>query len=285
MRSAAVARRVSAMGRRVARGPERYPAPPTPSGDRALVLDDARLKELGYDRESLAHEFGERKWFHVFDFGDGLQTPGRDVTEPKLAALELPDLTGKSVIDIGAYDGYFSFESERRGASRVVACDHWSWTWPGEDARRNFDLVREVLDSDVESLTVPVEELDGEQHGTFDVTLFLGVLYHAPDMVRYLEAVRSVTTGMLVLETMVDGLDVSRPAAIAYPPGTFPDDDSNYWGPNPECVEALLHRVGFSRVERRSLWERGTLRPLGASATRGRRAHPTDGRMVFHAFV
>jgi tRNA (mo5U34)-methyltransferase len=249
-------------------------------------LDDDHLAEVGFDRETLAKEIAERKWFHVFDFGDGLRTPGRDVTEPKLAALELPDLAGKSVIDIGAYDGYFSFECERRGAARVVASDHWSWTWPGEDARRNFDLVHQVLDSKVESLQVPVEDLDGAEHGTFDVTLFLGVLYHAPDMVRYLHAVRSVTKEMLVLETMVDGLDVDRPAAIAYPLGTFPNDDSNHWGPNPACVEAMLHRVGFSRVERRSLWERGTLAPQGAAPRSLRnRSQITDGRMVFHAWV
>jgi tRNA (mo5U34)-methyltransferase len=284
MRSAAVARRVAAGVRRVVRGPDRYPAPPVPTGPREpFALDDTRLEKVGFDRASLAKEIGERKWFHVFDFGDGLETPGRDVTEPKLAALELPDLTGKSVIDIGTYDGYFSFESERRGAARVVANDHWAWTWPGEDARRNFDLVREVLDSRVEALTVPVEELDGAEHGTFDVALFLGVLYHAPDMIRYLRAVRSVTKGMLVLETMVDALDIDRPAAIAYPTGTFPNDDSNHWGPNPACVEALLHRVGFSRVERRGLWERGTLQPQGAGPRRSR--HPTDGRMVFHAWV
>jgi tRNA (mo5U34)-methyltransferase len=284
MQSVALARKVAAGVRRTVRGPDRYPAPPGSARPREpFVLDDERLAQVGFDRASLAKEIGERRWFHVFDFGDGLQTPGRDVTEPKIAALDLPDLTGKSVIDVGAYDGYFSFECERRGAARVVACDHWAWTWPGEDARRNFDLVREVLDSNVEALTVPVEELDGEEHGMFDVTLFLGVLYHAPDMVGYLRAVRSVTKEMLVLETMVDALDVDRPAAIAYPPGTFPNDDSNYWGPNPACVEALLGRAGFSRVERRGLWERNTLQSQGAGPRTGR--NPTDGRMVFHAWV
>jgi len=33
------------------------------------------------------------------------------------------DLTGKTVLDVGARDGYFSFEAERRGASRVLAID------------------------------------------------------------------------------------------------------------------------------------------------------------------
>ena len=101
---------------------------PVSAVDEPFALDDARLAELGFTRESLAEEIGRRSWFHTFDFGDGLGTPGRDVTRRKLAALHLPDLQGRSVIDIGAYDGYFSFEAERRGARRVVASDHWAWT-------------------------------------------------------------------------------------------------------------------------------------------------------------
>jgi tRNA (mo5U34)-methyltransferase len=241
-----------------------------PALDEPFELDDGRLAELGFTRESLAEEIGRRSWFHSFDFGGGLGTPGRDVTRRKLVALDLPDLRGRSVIDIGAYDGFFSFEADRRGASRVVACDHWAWTWPGEDARRNFDLVHTILESNVESLQIPAEHLHGDHHGTYDVTLFLGVLYHAPDMLQYLRAVRSVTSGMLVLETVVDALDVNRPMAAFYPRGTFPGDDSNHWGPNPACVEEMLHRVGFDRVERHRLWIRASRR---------------RGRMVFHAWV
>jgi tRNA (mo5U34)-methyltransferase len=243
---------------------------PEPSVDESFELDDGRLAELGFTRASLAEEIARRSWFHTFDFGGGLGTPGRDLTRRKLAALELPDLRGRSVIDIGAYDGFFSFEAERRGARRVVASDHWAWTWPGEDARRNFELVHAILDSNVESLRVPAELLHAEHHGTFEVTLFLGVLYHAPDMLQYLRAVRSVTSGVLVLETVVDALDVHRPMAAFYPRGTFPGDDSNHWGPNPACVEEMLYRVGFDRVERGGLWIR-------ASRTRG--------RMVFRAWV
>lgn len=266
------------LGRRT----DAYLPPPAPTRGEPFELDDATLDKAGFDRASLAEEIATRKWFHVFDFGDGLVTPGRDVTLTKLGALELPNLRGKSVIDIGAYDGFFSYECERRGAERVVASDHWAWTWPGEDSRRNFDLVNTILDSKVEALEVPVLGLSAEDHGTFDVALFLGVLYHAPDMLGYLAAAKAITGEMLVLETLVDALDVDEPAAICYPPGTIPGDDSNHWGPNPTCVEAMLRRVGFSRVERRSLWDRHTLSALGA---RPRSRRLRDGRMVFHAWV
>jgi tRNA (mo5U34)-methyltransferase len=163
-----------------------------------------------------------------------------------------------------------------------VAADHWVWTWPGIDARRNFELLRDVLGSAAEMQIVPVEDMTADRCGTFDVTLFLGVLYHAPDMLRYLRAVRSVTRDMLILETQVDCLDIERPVAAFYPRGTFPGDDSNHWGPNPACVEALLDRAGFSRIERKSLWWSDVRSQLGEHKPGEVR---TDGRMVFHAWV
>ena len=39
----------------------------------------------------------------------------------------LPDVTGRSVLDIGAWDGKYSFLAEQAGASRVVALDHYAW--------------------------------------------------------------------------------------------------------------------------------------------------------------
>jgi tRNA (mo5U34)-methyltransferase len=247
-----------------------------------LALSDARLTELGWTRETLGKEIAGREWFHQINLGGDVLTPGRDPTATKLDALELPDLTGRSVIDIGAFDGFFTFAAEQRGAARIVAADHWAWVWPGVDARRNFELLHEVLDSAAEMQIVPVEEMSAETSGTFDVVLFLGVLYHAPDMLRYLRAVRSVTREMLVLETQVDCLDIERPVAAYYPRGTFPGDDSNHWGPNPACVEGLLERAGFPRVERKSLWWSDVRSAEGEHKPGEIR---TNGRMVFHAWV
>ena len=43
----------------------------------------------------------------------------------RLQLLRIPDdLSGWSVLDIGAWHGFFSFECERRGADRVLAVDH-----------------------------------------------------------------------------------------------------------------------------------------------------------------
>ncbi len=68
------------------------------------------------------------RWYHTLDLGNGIVTAGVDNSSERLTRLQLPaSLAGKSVLDIGAWDGFFSFEAERRGAARVVASDAYSW--------------------------------------------------------------------------------------------------------------------------------------------------------------
>src|SRR6185436_11277205 len=69
-------------------------------------------------------------WYHSIELAPGVVTPGRKPAEEwqqQLQALRLPDLHGKTVLDIGAYDGFFSFAAERLGAARVTALDHYVW--------------------------------------------------------------------------------------------------------------------------------------------------------------
>ncbi len=41
----------------------------------------------------------------------------------KLQALKLPNLEGKSLLDIGCNEGFFCMEAKKRGAARVVGID------------------------------------------------------------------------------------------------------------------------------------------------------------------
>jgi tRNA (mo5U34)-methyltransferase len=50
------------------------------------------------------------EWYHSIELTPGIVTPGRSPLEAwtrELENLQLPDLRGKSVLDIGAYDGFF----------------------------------------------------------------------------------------------------------------------------------------------------------------------------------
>jgi tRNA (mo5U34)-methyltransferase len=204
----------------------------------------------------LRERVNSRNWFHRIDLGQGIVTPGIDDSPRKLRHVDMPaDLTGWNVIDVGAFDGFFSFEAERRGAARVLATDHFVWNLPGMPTRQGFDLAHEALGSRVESREIAVEDLSPDTVGVFDLVLFLGVLYHSQDPLRYLRNMRAICTRQLIVETHVDALDYPRPAMVFYPGATLNHDASNFWGPNPAAVVEMLKEVGFSRVDvRPCLW-------------------------------
>ena len=219
------------------------------------------------DLDLLRRLVAGRSWFHTIDLGNGVITPGVDDTAAKERFVAFPDsLKGKTVLDVGAFDGYFSFKAERLGASRVVAADEFCWSRPNDSMTdgRGFDIAHWALNSRVEKRRIPVEDIGPQTVGTFDVVLFLGVLYHSPDPLRYLRHVRSVCRERLLLETHVDAMDQERPMMVFYPGDTLNGDPSNHWGPNRRCVEEMLYEVGFGRVE-----------VVGHAGT----------RMAFHAFV
>lgn len=190
------------------------------------------------------------QWYHTIDLGRGVVTAGADNTPRKLSRLQLPErLDGKSVLDIGAWDGFFSFEAERRGASRVLATDSFVWTGQTWADKRGFDLAKRQLESLVEERQIDVMELSPEAVGTFDVVLFLGVLYHLKYPLLALEHVASVTRELAIIETVVDLLWLRRPAVAFYAGDELARDPTNWCAPNPAALLAMLRTVGFRRIE------------------------------------
>jgi tRNA (mo5U34)-methyltransferase len=71
---------------------------------------------------SLAEQARAINWFHRIRLDADFVTGGQDLSDEKCMRLNLPNnLRDKSVIDMGCWDGFFSFECERRGAARVVS--------------------------------------------------------------------------------------------------------------------------------------------------------------------
>src|SRR6266496_2314073 len=72
-------------------------------------------------------------WYHTIDVAPGVETPGWFDLRPIVDRLPWPDVRGRRCLDVGPYDGFLSFELERRGAAEVVATDIGSpndWDWP-----------------------------------------------------------------------------------------------------------------------------------------------------------
>lgn len=202
------------------------------------------------DREELKQKVDGIKWFHQIDLGQGIVTPGLDDSKTKLGQLKFPErFTGKSVLDIGAWDGFFSFEAERRGASQVLAVDSYSWTGDGWGTKAGFELARQALNSKVQDRELEVDDVSPASVGTFDVVFFLGVLYHLRHPLLALEKVASVTKELLILETAADLLWSKSPAMAFYQGDELNKDPTNWWAPNIPGLCGMLRACGFQRVE------------------------------------
>jgi len=204
----------------------------------------------------------EKSW-HTFDFPE-FQTEGRDNSPEKLKFIEMPkNLEGMTVLDIGAWDGYFSFSAEKRGA-KVLAIDSYEWQEGHEkriqdlcsDPNRTiFNKVHELLKSKVEFVEENLNDID--VFDPRDLVLCLGILYHVEDPFTFIKKLNKITKKLLILETLTDGniinldgniIDMRIPLMVFYPKGYLNDDTTTYWGPNVYCLIAMLIKAGFKKV-------------------------------------
>jgi tRNA (mo5U34)-methyltransferase len=191
-------------------------------------------------------------WFHSFELPDGEVIKGSKKLEQlrKEARIVFSEpVADKTVLDIGAWDGFFSFEAERRGAADVLATDHFCWSGPGWGTKAGFEYIHSKLNSNVRSLDIDVFDLHPEHLGTFDICLFLGVLYHLKDPLGGLERLAMMTREIAVVETEVTELSSSAPVLRFYRGNELNRDPTNFFVPNHSCLEAMLKEVGFTRFQ------------------------------------
>jgi tRNA (mo5U34)-methyltransferase len=239
------------------------------------------------DREELRKRLHDLRgrFYSPFDF-DGITTRPAYVRRRfrrRLRLLRIPaDLSGKTVLDIGAWDGFFSFEFERRGAKRVFAVDTYAWDHGGLDC---FKAAHEYFNSKVEYRRMDVHELDPRAIGTFDLVFCAGVLYHMRNPLTGLERIRSVTAGQLILEThaLIPALHEWVPL-ITFFPG---DEDATKFAwhhggyPTRAWLEDALRAAGFARSQVIYTPSFRWPKKLAALLTNT----PQRGRMIVHAFA
>jgi len=215
-------------------------------------------------------------WYHPVELRPGLVTPGKNAASDILALLDLPtDCTGLRVLDLGARDGYFTFELERRGAE-VTAIDYLPDTTTG------FRVCADLLGSKAKFVHANIYDLGPDEFGTFDIVLFLGLIYHLPDPLEALHRVRSVTRGRLCVEShiidnallLADGSVVSMaslspgldklPLVQFYQGAALNNDASNYWGPTLVALEAMVTEALFDVTSSTQFQNRGVVNAVAA---------------------
>jgi SAM-dependent methyltransferase len=222
-------------------------------------------------RDEVAARHGE--WTaHDIELGDGVSTlpdGGADPSRLRRVVQLAADLTGRPlselrVLDLGALEGQYAVEFALHGAE-VVAIE-------GREANAaKARLAAEVLGLDnLEVRQEDVRGLSAEGHGSFDVVLCLGLLYHldGADVFAFLDRLADVCTSLLILDTHV-GLHprrLYRHAGHDYRGVTFVehspqasaeqrqrslwaslDNEESFWPTRASLLNAL-QRSGFTSV-------------------------------------
>lgn len=206
-------------------------------------------------------------WYHAIDLGDGIVTPGPFELTGTLHHYPLPeDMRGMRVLDVGASNGFYSYEFERRGAAEVVALDLESWVshdWGprkraeleryGADERRTFDdkqmrggfeLVGRALGSQrVRKVELPIYAIAPETLGSFDLVFCGAMLMHVRDPILGIVRMRSVCRdqGSIVISISSTLEDTEDPLARFM--GEW--DQCNFWQMNPACLKRVLAYADF----------------------------------------
>lgn len=203
-------------------------------------------------------------WFHNLHLPDGRQTcPDHYLGDfPSFKwrqfADHVPqDLVGWSCLDIGCNAGFYSFELAKRGATVLGIDLDDRFLTQARWAARQFDVQDRVRFEQMQ-----VYDL-ARRDESFDLVLFMGVLYHLRYPMLGLDIACQRVRRMMVFQTLtmpgdqalVDtaGKDFSdRPLMldegwpkIAFIEHDFAGDPTNWWAPNHAAVEAMLRSAGM----------------------------------------
>jgi tRNA (mo5U34)-methyltransferase len=197
-----------------------------------------------------SQELAEKGWYHSFELPDGTRIEGFNELQwlrERYGRFPIPaDLTGRRVLDIGAWDGWFSFEAERNGAE-VTAIDCVEVA--------NFLEIQKKLGSRVDYRILDFYELPEAGLGTFDFVFCLGILYHLKHPLLALEIACALTTDTAIVESFViDGATWEEhrdqvPIMEFYETDELGNQLDNWIGPSVGCLMAMCRAAGFARVE------------------------------------
>jgi tRNA (mo5U34)-methyltransferase len=202
-------------------------------------------------------------WFHNMDLRGVSTAPNHFLGDfpavkwQRFAGALPEDLRGRTVLDIGCNGGFYALEMKRRGADRVVGIDH------DPDYLAQARFAAEVCGAEIDLRELSVYDV-GALRETFDIVLFLGVLYHLRHPLLALDLIHEhVARDLLVLQSMQRGGAELEPIAADYDitevevfarPGfprlhfieqRYSGDQTNWWLPNRACTEAMIRSAGF----------------------------------------
>jgi tRNA (mo5U34)-methyltransferase len=227
-------------------------------------MPDAALRSAQETSESpaiakLRARFDDLSWYHTQELAPGLVTPGMFDLRPYVDRYGIPDdLSGKRVLDVGTFEGFWAFELERRGGEvtaidvdRIQDLDWPPRLRPAEDGRRGegFELARAALGSSVERVGTSIYDATAENlGGIFDLVFCGTVLIHLRDPMLALERMAGLCRGQLILADEYSRRLAPFPIAAAEFRGETPW--STWWRPSIRAWLSMVRTAGFEDVRR-----------------------------------
>jgi len=201
-------------------------------------------------------------WFHTFALNreHGLYTPGV-ARDHRYRVPFLPEsFAGQRVLDVGPFDGFYSYLAEHRGAERVLAVDneqYVAWVrarWGIElHGGEGFRAIGELLGSRVEYRRGDALAL-ADSDERFDVVFCFGILHRVENPLGLLRRLGGVLTpgGRILVETYgmpEDGRADQHTIEVKQSGRVYADDDYVYWGFGAGGLAALGRLAGLPDVE------------------------------------
>lgn len=182
----------------------------------------------------------EIRWYHKVPLKNGAITPGVSAVN-KLTGEYLFDkieFKDRTVIDTRCWDGWFSFEAERRGALKVIALDEPDLRWGGMEG---FEFLKTHFDS--QRVEFVRGSLFDPPPGRFDVVLCYGVLEHVNDPLTAATNCFQMSDEVVVIETLI--FEAKEPFLDLIPPGQLGGDESVFYRMSAGFLAEVARMNGF----------------------------------------
>jgi tRNA (mo5U34)-methyltransferase len=222
------------------------------------LMESAITFQSNYPKEEIKKNLEQNNtWYHTINI-NGIQTKNsRTSSKYQMWVSQIipVDLTGKSILDVGCSDGFYSFLCEHRNANRVLAIDYEGFDlqkkMPESEKRinvNNFELYKKLLDSKVEYRNLDVNDIDSIKE-TFDFVLFFGIYYHLENLISVLKKIYSVVNDSVFLVGHI--LESENPIMYYYDTTQIKDDPDFFSQivASPQCLINIAKGIcGFKNA-------------------------------------
>lgn len=210
-------------------------------------------------------------WYQHFQLPNGLWTG--DGSEPAylpqrrwelIEPFVPPDLSGKTVLDLGGNAGYFSIQMKLRGAARCVLVDPYpEFLRQAAFAAGQFHVEVDLVAEDAHAYCLTIDD-------RFDYVLLLGLLYHLKYPGLVLDRAAEMTQERVYIASRVIGPEVEGPARgelashytddqilldpgvpkLVFLEGRYHNDPTNWWLPTYSALPAMIRSAGLRVIAR-----------------------------------